>query len=55
MHPTGSSQAAKSHPQIQKHNAETKTTTNELLQQKCKRLTQSQDWEASLCATSPKD
>ena len=55
MHPTSSGQAIKSHPHIQKHNVETKTATNKLLQQKCKRLTQSQDWKASLCATSSKD
>ena len=30
MHLTGSSQAAKSHPQVQEHNAETKTATNKL-------------------------
>ena len=55
MHPPSFGQAAKSHPQIEKHNAEAKTATNKILQQKCKRLTQSQDWEASLCATSSKN
>ena len=55
MHPSSSGQAAKSHPQIQKHNAETKTSTNKILQQKCKRLTQSQDWKTSVHATSSKN
>ena len=55
MHSTGSNQTAKSHPHIQEHNAKTKTATNKLLQQKCKGFTQSQDWKASLCATSPKN
>ena len=55
MHPTGSNQTAKSHPQVQEHNAKTKTATNKLLQQKRKGFTQSQDWRASLHATSPKD
>ena len=55
MHPTSSGQATKSHPQIKKHNAETKIATNKLLQQKYKRLTQSQDWKASLCTTSFKN
>ena len=54
MHPSSSGQTANSHPQIQKHNAETKTSTNKILQQKRKSLTQSQDWKASLCETSPK-
>ena len=55
MHPTGSDQTAKSHPQVQEHNAKTKMATNKLFQQKCKGFAQSQDWKASLCATSPKD
>ena len=55
MHPTGSNQAAKSHPQIQEHNVKTKTATNKLLQQKRKGFAQSQDWKASLHTTSPKD
>ena len=28
MHPTGSDQTAKSHPQVEEHNAKTKTATN---------------------------
>ena len=50
MHPTGSSQATKSHPQIQKHNAETKTATNKLLQQKHKHI--KTDCEGALTAAS---
>ena len=31
MHSTGSSQTTKSHPQVQKHNAETKTATRQII------------------------
>ena len=52
MHLTNQNQTAKQHPQIQECDAETKTATGKLLQQKRKRSPKSQDWRISLCTTS---
>ena len=41
MNPIGSTQTTESYPQVQKHNAETKTAASKLVQQEHKRLTQS--------------
>ena len=47
-------QATQSHPPIQEHNAETETPAGQILQQKCQKPTQSQDWKTSLCTTDTK-
>ena len=41
--------------QVKQQNLRDKNSSRQLLQQKRKRLTQSQDWKASLCATIPQD